>query len=306
MEGESVGSVESEDRLSMLPDDIRELILGYLPIGEAVRTGILSRKWMDSWTRVVQLNIVFDENLEKEMSIDRYCRLVGKMFLFHVGYIRKCVIRPLWYDFGDNMKGLEYLEGDMETWLQCLSRKGIEDLTIDFRKGDDVFDVGDDSTQNFELPRSIFRCLELSCLSLARFLLMSSVGLMGFPNLVKLELIETVIHEDSLEKIISFSPLETLIVIDCVLANRMTAISSRSLKIFKIVRTFNENFPFILKFVPNLRVASFIMDALEGDTCELFSNSLYIFRRVPKIEELSFDCRLLKVSQVLNSYYHIS
>lgn len=45
MADEKGGSDESEellDRISMLPDDIN---LGYLPITDAVRTSVLSKKW---------------------------------------------------------------------------------------------------------------------------------------------------------------------------------------------------------------------------------------------------------------------
>lgn len=50
------GPVEKTDRISRLPDDIRELILGFFcRLTDAVRTSVLSQKWKFSWTITTQL-----------------------------------------------------------------------------------------------------------------------------------------------------------------------------------------------------------------------------------------------------------
>nr|KAJ0210367.1 hypothetical protein LSAT_V11C400165070 [Lactuca sativa] len=51
----------SQDRISTLPQDTIEKILTHMPIRDAVRTSILSRKWRYSWTRMPKL--VFDVNM---------------------------------------------------------------------------------------------------------------------------------------------------------------------------------------------------------------------------------------------------
>lgn len=291
-------SMESIDIISRLPDEIRELILGYLPITDVVKTSVLSPKWRDSWTKVVQMNLLFDPTaiVEKDIFPDKYCRIIGKILLSHVGSVRKCVIHSFMDDNEerDGTKGWAFLKGDMKAWLKWLSRKGIEDLTVHLKKGLYGDEADESDIQNFELPRSIFYCLELSCLSLERFIFTSSDAFRGFPNLVKLELNDTHIVGDILERIISSCLLETLVVINCIFTTRETAISSTSLKIFKFVRTPQENFPLILKFTPNLRVASFLMGGTDYDEefDLLYSNCFHLFGCIPKIEELTFDCRL--------------
>ncbi|KAL9666976.1 hypothetical protein QQ045_001320 [Rhodiola kirilowii] len=148
--GGSHGSVGCIDIISGLPDEIRECILGYLPICDAVRTSVLSRKWRYSWTRAPQLNICLDKDMESDMdfSPDMYCGLVGRVLLSHVGPIRTFALRVTWRDG----------EEDMNTWLQFVSRNGIEDLRL---IGDEHIDDG------FDLPHAIYHCLGLSCLTLS-------------------------------------------------------------------------------------------------------------------------------------------
>ncbi|XP_066310985.1 MEIOTIC F-BOX protein MOF-like [Miscanthus floridulus] len=54
------GSMEEEDRLSSLPDDLLHSILRLLPFKHAVRTSALSRRWAPQWLRALASSRVLD------------------------------------------------------------------------------------------------------------------------------------------------------------------------------------------------------------------------------------------------------
>ncbi|CAM8876587.1 unnamed protein product [Rhodiola kirilowii] len=284
MAGENRGTDKSvllADRISKLPDEIREYILGYLPITNAVRTSVLSRKWRYSWTKIVQLNLYFNDDTENEMMTEdenhRYFRRVGRILMSHVGSIHKCVLCPLWYD----------LEGDMNAWLRLLSRKGIKDLTFSCHG----------HLEEVELPPSIFDCLGLSSLTLENFNLQKSIAFKGFPNLATLKLSYVDIFGDMLEQVVSNCPLEMLSLEFCCFYSDKTnsqpsknAISAPNLRVLSIVCYSHGLEHIYLKYTPNLRVVSFWIDCDGGDFDYLKSNCLDILRSMPKIEVLTFEC----------------
>ncbi|KAL9664485.1 hypothetical protein QQ045_019888 [Rhodiola kirilowii] len=188
--GGSHGSVGCIDIISGLPDEIRERILGYLPICDAVRSSVLSRKWRYSWTRAPQLNLCLDEELETDMdfSSEEYRGWVGRILLSHVGPIHTFILHMTLRDRDE----------DLNTWLLFLSRNGIKDLKL----------LNEEFLDFFYVPQSIFQCLGLSCLTLRKINLYSSLPFRGFPNLTKLVLFDVDIPGDMLEQVISCCLLE--------------------------------------------------------------------------------------------------
>ena len=54
--------MEEDDRVDFIskPDAILVKIIGFLPLKEAARTGILSKRWIDLWRYVANLDIDFE------------------------------------------------------------------------------------------------------------------------------------------------------------------------------------------------------------------------------------------------------
>lgn len=84
------------DRISTLPQDIIEKIQTLMPMRDALRTSILSKKWRYSWASIKKL--VFDENVVNVYSdkeeIDKY-KLVNAILhvlLLHKGPILEFVV----------------------------------------------------------------------------------------------------------------------------------------------------------------------------------------------------------------------
>lgn len=268
-------SGEYIDRITELPEEIRERILGHLPITDAVRTSVLKKKWRHSWKTATHLNLYFDEDLERDMTEDMYFRMVARVFLAHIGPIHKIVLRPLWYEN----------EGDTHIWLELLSRKGVNDLTI----------YCEDRIENFDLPASLFYCVELASLTLGRCRLVNSVAFRGFANLVRLELFEVSIHGDILEKIIASSALEILFIRSCNFNFYKTAISAPNLRVFSITSCYFGLDYIYLKNTLNVTVASFMLEMAE-DIEDLKSNCFHVFGSLPMVERVTFDCRQHKTS----------
>ncbi|CAH1416816.1 unnamed protein product [Lactuca virosa] len=88
---------QSLDRISALPQDTMEKVLSLMPIRDALRTSILSKKWRYCWTRMPKL--VFDDNMVKlssnmEEEIEKY-KVVNAIFhvlLLHKGPISELCI----------------------------------------------------------------------------------------------------------------------------------------------------------------------------------------------------------------------
>ncbi|CAM8882155.1 unnamed protein product [Rhodiola kirilowii] len=135
MAGNNRGNDES-DRITKLPDEIIGHILSYLPICDALRTSVLSRRWRCSWTKTVQLNLYYDESKEREMNNERFFKLVLRVLASHVGPIHKCVLRPN----SDDHQGVIDVEGDVDIWLRLLSTNGYMEW-------------------EFMLPPYVFQCL---------------------------------------------------------------------------------------------------------------------------------------------------
>ncbi|KAL4586527.1 hypothetical protein LXL04_011163 [Taraxacum kok-saghyz] len=74
------GKHKSLDRISALPQDTIEKILTLMPLKDALRTSILSKKWRYSWTTIPKL--VFDDNMivsSRNIQVDKY-KFVSTIF----------------------------------------------------------------------------------------------------------------------------------------------------------------------------------------------------------------------------------
>lgn len=288
MAGENGVGNDSLDRISGLPDGIRELILGYLPIADSVRTSLLSRKWRYNWTRAVQLNIQFGKDMYRDSAKDaessKYYRVVANALLTHVGRIHKFVLCLIDCPF----------DGDLNAWVLFLSRKGIKELTIYRLHGIECTD----------LPSSVYQCLELSCLALGKINLKRSIAFRGFPNLVSLCLHNVNIYGDIYEKIISSCPLEILVLHRCSfflsltdLHHRKTDIRAPNLRALMTVCDCISSCYGGLSYTPHLKVASFTTSRVDATDC-FCSNCFDVLGSLHEIEDLTLDCWMHKVPLV--------
>ncbi|KAJ0837877.1 putative F-box domain, leucine-rich repeat domain superfamily, F-box-like domain superfamily [Helianthus annuus] len=162
-----------QDVISKMPDNVLTHILDRLPLQDAVRTSILSRNWRFKWTTISQL--VFDKNffeyLLKTKSENNYEKIISKILLHLRGAATKFVL----YIEEQSYAILD--DEDVNHWMLCLSRKGVQDITLCKENGARLW-----------LPTHLFSCLELKHLKLNYCDFDPPTSFNGFPNLLSLEL----------------------------------------------------------------------------------------------------------------------
>ncbi|XP_074354622.1 F-box/FBD/LRR-repeat protein At1g13570-like [Apium graveolens] len=125
-----------EDRISELPRNLQEAILGFLPIQDAVKTSILSKKWRHCWTMTPHL--IFDYHFanyrmlnkfidfkDPELRAHKFVTVINKVLLLHNGSILKFSL-----DFPDYFFSNRIIHEYIDQWIPLLSRKGIKQLTL--------------------------------------------------------------------------------------------------------------------------------------------------------------------------------
>ncbi|CAN1252025.1 F-box/FBD/LRR-repeat protein At1g13570 [Linum perenne] len=112
----------SADRISSLPNNVRERILMFLPLKEAAKSSILSTKWRNLWTNLP--SIVINESfsnmgLEPMEVVDKLMLNVYRVLLLH----------------GGNLKGFSLSHSMLryQTYhlLRLLPYRNLESLTVD-------------------------------------------------------------------------------------------------------------------------------------------------------------------------------
>ncbi|RWR81201.1 F-box/RNI-like superfamily protein isoform 1 [Cinnamomum micranthum f. kanehirae] len=156
----------SVDLISNLFKDVMDLILVRLPVKDAVRTSILSKKWRYKWVSIPDL--VFDKNCLTEGASERECaHVVDQVLLNHVGPICK-------FSCTNYVPSCSHID----RWIAFLSRNGIKKIIIAMNVLGDLYDV----------PSSIFNCQELYHLELHLCTLKVPPTFKGFENLLVLDL----------------------------------------------------------------------------------------------------------------------
>ncbi|XP_058194709.1 F-box/FBD/LRR-repeat protein At1g13570-like isoform X1 [Rhododendron vialii] len=177
----------SIDIISHLPGNVLEKILMCLPIQDAVRTSILSRKWRYVWVKLPQL--VFDDLFYRHFHKtphDKLLMIIYQVMLLHRGPIIK---------FALCVSGLQSCS-EIDNLILVVSNNDIQDFTIRIWKG-----------EPYKLPSSLYTCSLLKHLNIRSCILKPPPGFEGFNRLLSLYLYDVVIAEDVLSHLISSCPL---------------------------------------------------------------------------------------------------
>ncbi|KAM0048305.1 putative F-box domain, leucine-rich repeat domain superfamily, F-box-like domain superfamily [Helianthus debilis subsp. tardiflorus] len=185
-----------QDFISNRPDNVITNILDRLPLQDAVRTDVLSKKWRSKWTMLSQL--VFDDDFFKYLSKteceNNHARIISKIFRQLRGSITKFVLI-----IGDTLDVKH-----IKPWILFLSRKGIKDLTLKNRH-----------RTLLNLPTHLFSCVELKHLKLNYCYFNPPPTFHGFPNLLSLDLCVGFEEDFELREFLARCPLlENLIIND--------------------------------------------------------------------------------------------
>lgn len=176
------------DRISNLPGHIVDHILSQLPIRDAVRSSILSRKWRYKWAKVPQL--VFDNQCvttpDPNIMKTKLVNIIDHVLLLHDGTIHKFKLSHR------DLLGVP----DIDRWILHLSRCSVHEFILEIWKG-----------QRYKLPSCLFSFENLIHLELFNCLLKTPAAFKGFRNLKSLDLQHITLAQDVFESLISSCPL---------------------------------------------------------------------------------------------------
>ncbi|XP_057494170.1 F-box/FBD/LRR-repeat protein At1g13570-like [Actinidia eriantha] len=182
-----------------LPRNLLDNILERLPIRDAVRTSIMSRKWRYIWSEIPQL--VFDKEFfeqitrKGQLSVPAYkfVSVISKILLLHTGPILKFTLY------------IPKIQCDWEVhitqWLLFLSRNGLKEFSLD-----------SSSFHPHKLSFPLPNCSNLTHLKLQTFIFkhptMFGSSILG--NLISLHLENITFHSDIGRRVFHAPILESL------------------------------------------------------------------------------------------------
>ncbi|XP_060186132.1 F-box/FBD/LRR-repeat protein At1g13570-like isoform X2 [Lycium barbarum] len=160
---------DREDRISDLPRNVIDRILELLPVEDAARTSILSRKWRYIWAMLpsLVLGYRFCKSFKWEESPFNFKEAVDNILLMHMGDIVKFVL--------DTRALRLSLSAAIDRWMFYVTRNGVKELTLRVS-----------SYHTYTLPSSIFNCSSLTKLTLFKCVFKPPNSFLGFQNLITL------------------------------------------------------------------------------------------------------------------------
>ncbi|EES08175.2 hypothetical protein SORBI_3005G076800 [Sorghum bicolor] len=139
-------TLSGADRISALPDGVREHVLSFLPAHDAVRTTVLARSWRDLWMRSPALCIV------GWGTVDKFTQFVERLLRLHLSAngepcaapmaLDSCQFHLSPLDFNDERDIVaNKIETLMNDWIQCAVCCQVRVLQFSFVRHGPPLDV---------------------------------------------------------------------------------------------------------------------------------------------------------------------
>ncbi|XP_075667873.1 putative F-box protein At1g49610 [Castanea sativa] len=198
---------EEEDRISALPDSILLSILCFLPINNAIKTGVLSKRWVSLWTSLPSLS--FDSNSFK--YLEDFTRAVNDTLLLHrAPKLTKFDIRSE-YDTD--------LDPRLDIWVRFATNAKVDQLRLYLSPPDPLDPNG------YQLPQHLYANEFVSEFNFS-FCNIKPIGLLNWVSLKHLCIQKSALREDVIRKVLVGSPrLESLELHDCYGFHRLDIVS---------------------------------------------------------------------------------
>ncbi|KAK9058315.1 hypothetical protein SSX86_023156 [Deinandra increscens subsp. villosa] len=212
----SVTSVE-EDIISDMPELLIVSVLERLPIEDAVRTSVLSKKWRYKWTTIREFNFrgQFLQKLSNREAFHHigFIRIINKIMIGHQGPILKFHLEI------PNIVLDSFQEIDQ--WMLILSRNNVKKLRL--------YNLN----RTYPLPSCVFSCLELTTFGLYNCIFNPPPEFKGFPNLGIIAFKNIIFGNNLSRSIINLPQLKFLYLHTCVNVNNLNikAVKLRTLRV---------------------------------------------------------------------------
>ncbi|EOY14668.1 F-box/RNI-like superfamily protein isoform 2 [Theobroma cacao] len=272
------------DKISNLPGHVIDQILSHLPIRDAVRTSVLSRKWRYKWATIPYL--VFDNQCLNVSSQDqtfiknKLVNIIDHVLLLHSGPLHKFKLSHR------DLLGVT----DIDRWILCLSRSSIKEFILEIWKG-----------QRYKPPSCLFNCQNLIHLELFNCLLKPPLTFKGFKNLRSLDLQHITIIQNVFEHLISSCPLlERLTLMNFTGVTHLN-IDAPNLQFFDIGGIFDDVSFQNTVHLSLVSIGLYVnIDDEDNDAEENSSKLLRFFANLPHIRRLEVQSYFLKYLAIGN------
>lgn len=265
------------DKISELPGHIMDQILSRLPIKDAVRTSILSRKWRYKWSSVPQL--VFDDQCTSTGGVPIQT-IIDKVLLLHTGPIQKFML---------SHQGM-CASSDIDHWILHLCRVSVNEIILDIWQG-----------QYYKIPTSLFKCQDLIHLELYRCLVKIPSTFEGFKILESLDLQVVELSPDELEALISRCPLLKRLTLRGLDGIKQINVEVGNLEWLEVEGALQDVAFGVMNRLKSVRIDfSDDIDNKYGPGDANSTNLHKLFQNLPKIETLEFENYSLKYLAIGN------
>ena len=198
---------EGEDRISTLPDSILLSILCFLPTKDAIKTGVLSKRWSHLWTSVPSLS--FEGGAFQ--CIDDFTSAVDRTLLLH----RAPKLRNFFVLFNYET----HLKPCLDLWLRFATTAKVDQLSILLTSTDFS------GSEAYPLPQHLYTNEFVSEL-VFYFCKIKPNGVVNLSSLTRLTIGFTALCEVAIKKVVMGSPrLEYLELDNCCRLNRLDLVS---------------------------------------------------------------------------------
>ncbi|KAG5521290.1 hypothetical protein RHGRI_033744 [Rhododendron griersonianum] len=267
----------TSDIISYLPSNVTENILKDLPLRDAVRTSVLSRKWRYKWVTLPEL-VINDKFFLEGWDDEKVKAVIYQVLLFHRGPLIKFTLR--YPPFESCL--------DINNWIFVLSTKNIQDFTFYLQGG-----------LCHEIPCHFYSFMKLRDLNVAKCVFKPPPTFKGFSRLVNLIFVDVTISSEMRGLFISSCPLlERLQLTDCAAFDSLE-INAPNLKYFGFFGIFEsvslENTPCLAEI--SVTLVSWYTP-LEQPEEETDSEWVKFFRSLPAIEDMHLDRSFLELQEV--------
>ncbi|GFZ18382.1 hypothetical protein Acr_27g0001210 [Actinidia rufa] len=258
-------------------------ILERVPIRDAVRTSILSRKWRYIWSEIPQL--VFDKQFfeqitrKGQLSVPAYkfVSVISKILLLHTGPILKFTlyIPNIQYDW----------EVHITQWLLFLSRNGLKEFSLD-----------SSYFHPYKVSFPVPHCSNLTHLKLQTFIFKhpTMFGTIILGNLISLHLEKITFHSDIGRSVFHAPLLESLKFAGCTATDHFFILAPK-LKTLSATDSGNLQLKYFKRSL-NLSILSIALGKTAGNQGQDITTKWSTFlATVSNISKLSFDGFFLKL-----------
>ncbi|XVF31500.1 hypothetical protein REPUB_Repub16aG0151200 [Reevesia pubescens] len=156
------GDTDFRDSISTLSDDLLVSVLSLLPLKEAARTTVLSRRWNHLWRfstgsfNFDATKVIWDLDLEENPMLDknkerrRYIGWVNQVLDLH----QASIIDEFRVCFDLNKHSKKHID----KWIDFAFRKRVKKLELDFTFIEFKDDTDDDDDMDYTFPHKYFSC----------------------------------------------------------------------------------------------------------------------------------------------------